>query len=69
MRINMETIQGTIVAVQVDPGDAVSAGTTLIVMEAMKMEHTITATHDCLVSAIAVQVGAMLYGNATILAG
>ena len=33
----------TVVRVQVKPGDRVDAGATLLVLEAMKMEHTITA--------------------------
>lgn len=50
-------IQGTIVAVQVAVGDSVRTGASLIIMEAMKLEHTITAPHDGLVSQIAVHVG------------
>ncbi len=53
-------IQGTIVAVEVGVGDPVRSGTTLIVMEAMKMEHAVTAPHDCIVSDISVQVGDVL---------
>src|SRR6266550_1265290 len=36
-------MQGTVVAVDVAPGDAVPAGGQLLVMEAMKMEHVVTA--------------------------
>src|SRR5207244_10925446 len=36
-------MQGTVVAVDVSPGDAVPAGGQLLVMEAMKMEHVVTA--------------------------
>lgn len=36
-------MNGTIVSVQVKPGDQVLADTPLLVMEAMKMEHTIRA--------------------------
>ncbi len=53
-------IQGTIVAVAVAVGDAVRSGTTLIVMEAMKMEHAVTAPHDGIVSEISVKVGDVL---------
>ncbi len=47
---------GTIVAVSVDDGDAVEAGVPVIVVEAMKMEHTLTAPTAGVV-ALAAQVG------------
>ncbi|WP_454175040.1 acetyl/propionyl/methylcrotonyl-CoA carboxylase subunit alpha [Gordonia sputi] len=47
---------GTIVAVSVDDGDAVEAGAPVIVVEAMKMEHTLTAPTAGVV-ALAAQVG------------
>ncbi|MEM7016667.1 MAG: carboxyl transferase domain-containing protein [Pseudomonadota bacterium] len=50
-------IQGTIVAVQVEIGDAVAKGTPLLVMEAMKMEHVITADQDGFIRGIAANVG------------
>src|SRR5699024_1371938 len=34
---------GNVLVVKVEPGEQVSAGTALVVVEAMKMEHTITA--------------------------
>jgi len=37
---------GKITAVSVAPGDRVERGAVLLVLEAMKMEHTITAPHD-----------------------
>ncbi|WP_434811151.1 biotin carboxylase N-terminal domain-containing protein [Microbacterium sp. bgisy189] len=37
---------GTVVAVHVTDGDVVTAGTRLVTIEAMKMEHTVTAPHD-----------------------
>ena len=36
-------MSGTVVAVMVKPGDAVAQGAALVVLEAMKMEHTIVA--------------------------
>ena len=36
-------LPGRVVFVSVAPGDSVSAGQTLMVIEAMKMEHAITA--------------------------
>ncbi|MGE0387828.1 MAG: carboxyl transferase domain-containing protein [Gammaproteobacteria bacterium] len=36
-------MQGTVIAIQVEPGAAVAAGQALLVMEAMKMEHEVAA--------------------------
>ncbi len=48
---------GKIVALLVAPGAAVKAGQALLVMEAMKMEHTITAPRDTSVKAFLYAVG------------
>ena len=48
---------GKIIAVHVRPGDSVRAGQALIVMEAMKMEHTIAASADGRVARVLFQVG------------
>jgi acetyl-CoA/propionyl-CoA carboxylase biotin carboxyl carrier protein len=40
---------GTVVAVRVADGDTVTAGQPLVVLEAMKMEHSLTASHDGIV--------------------
>ena len=48
---------GKIIAVHVQPGDKVQAGQPLIVMEAMKMEHTISASGDGTVAKVLFQVG------------
>ena len=48
---------GTVVAVNVKAGDEVKAGTTLIVLEAMKMEHAIKAPVDGRISAVHYGVG------------
>jgi acetyl-CoA/propionyl-CoA carboxylase biotin carboxyl carrier protein len=48
---------GTVLVVKVAKGDVVSAGTPLIVVEAMKMEHTITAPVDGVVSELHVRAG------------
>jgi acetyl-CoA/propionyl-CoA carboxylase biotin carboxyl carrier protein len=37
---------GTVIAVSVEDGDVVTAGTAVVVVEAMKMEHTLTAPTD-----------------------
>ncbi|WP_026316162.1 biotin carboxylase N-terminal domain-containing protein [Actinokineospora enzanensis] len=48
---------GTVLVVKVSAGDAVSAGTPLLVVEAMKMEHTITAPVDGVVAELPVRAG------------
>ena len=50
-------LPGTVVAINVKPGDDVVAGQKLVVMEAMKMEHPALAHHDGTVSAVHVEVG------------
>jgi 3-methylcrotonyl-CoA carboxylase alpha subunit len=42
----LSPMPGTILTVQVQPGDAVKAGQVLLTMESMKLEVTITAPHD-----------------------
>ncbi|HEV7357194.1 MAG TPA: biotin carboxylase N-terminal domain-containing protein [Steroidobacteraceae bacterium] len=59
-------LPGTIVALHVAPGERVARGAPLVTVEAMKMEHTLTAPYDGVVSRIAfgladrVQAGAIL---------
>lgn len=48
---------GSVVALHVNEGDKVKAGDALIVVEAMKMEHTIAASSDGVVKAIHFSVG------------
>ena len=50
-------IPGTIVSVAVRPGDRVSAGQPLLVLEAMKMKNLIKASRAAQVAAVAVQPG------------
>ncbi len=50
-------MSGAIVAVHVKPGDTVAKGAPLIVLEAMKMEHTIIAPADGRVAAVHFAVG------------
>ena len=54
-------MQGTVVAVDVGAGDAVPAGAQLLVMEAMKMEHVITAEAGGIVRAVHVAAGDTVY--------
>jgi 3-methylcrotonyl-CoA carboxylase alpha subunit len=59
-------LPGTVVAVHVAAGQQVARGAPLITVEAMKMEHTLTAPYDGVVSRVAfgladrVQAGAVL---------
>jgi len=48
---------GTVVRVEVTPGAAVTAGTPVVVLEAMKMEHSVRAPHDGIVAGVAVTAG------------
>ena len=50
-------MQGIVLAVLVEVGDAVSVGQPLVKMEAMKMEHTIKSTADGVVDTIYFQAG------------
>jgi 3-methylcrotonyl-CoA carboxylase alpha subunit len=57
---------GKVVAVAVAVGDAVSERDLLVVLEAMKMEHRIEATHDGTVRSVNVAPGAVVQGGATL---
>ena len=48
---------GVVVSTEVQVGDAVEKGQLLMVLEAMKMEHRITAPRDSIVSEIHVVTG------------
>ncbi|HEU5084237.1 MAG TPA: carboxyl transferase domain-containing protein, partial [Acidimicrobiales bacterium] len=56
-------MQGTVAAIAVAVGDEVPAGTTVAVMEAMKMEHVITAPRSGVVRAIEVAVGDAVFAG------
>ena len=58
---------GKIVAIMVACGDAVKRGTPLLIMEAMKMEHTISAPCDGSVAEFHYQVGAVVNEGAELL--
>ncbi len=51
---------GKVLVVHVEVGDVVEAGQALVVVEAMKMEHAITAPHAGRVTMVAFQEGAMV---------
>jgi acetyl/propionyl-CoA carboxylase alpha subunit len=48
---------GKIIAVQVKAGDEVRKGQTLIIVEAMKMEHVLMAPFDAMLTAVSAHVG------------
>jgi propionyl-CoA carboxylase alpha chain len=59
---------GAVVRVDVAVGDEVTAGTPLLVLEAMKMEHEIVATLDGTVTELPVQVGMQVDAGALLAA-
>jgi propionyl-CoA carboxylase alpha chain len=48
---------GAVVRIDVEPGATVAAGQPVLVLEAMKMQHTVTAPYDGVVTEIPVDVG------------
>ncbi len=61
-------LQGTIVSIDVSPGETVRRGQQVAVMEAMKMEHVITAEAGGIVLSISVQPGeAVMPGHPVVL--
>src|SRR5204863_470648 len=54
-------MQGTVVAIDVSPGDTVPAAAQLLVMEAMKMEHVVAAPVGGIVRAVHVAAGDTVY--------
>ena len=61
-------MNGTLVALLVNIGVAVTKGDTLLVMEAMKMEHTIVAPSDGMVTEFYFQAGELVDGGTELLA-
>jgi 3-methylcrotonyl-CoA carboxylase alpha subunit len=59
-------LPGTVVAVHVKPGQAVERGAALITVEAMKMEHTLTAPYAGVVSRIPFAVSDRVAGGAVL---
>ena len=51
---------GTVVRVAVEPGERVGAGQPVLVLEAMKMQHTVTAPHGGTVTEVDVRPGAQV---------
>jgi 3-methylcrotonyl-CoA carboxylase alpha subunit len=66
--VNLQApMPGTIIKVLVQKGDDVAANQPLLVMEAMKMEHTIVAPYAGVVSAIPFGPGQLVSGGATLI--
>jgi 3-methylcrotonyl-CoA carboxylase alpha subunit len=61
-------MNGTVVALRSEPGDTVAKGDTLLVMEAMKMEHCIVAPTDGQVTEFYFQPGDLVDGGSALLA-
>jgi 3-methylcrotonyl-CoA carboxylase alpha subunit len=59
---------GKVVAVLASKGQQVKKGDALVIMEAMKMEHTIAAPHDGLVEEVLYSVGDQVADGAPLLA-
>jgi acetyl/propionyl-CoA carboxylase alpha subunit/acetyl-CoA carboxylase carboxyltransferase component len=59
-------MQGKVVAISVAPGDTVPKGAQIAVLEAMKMEHVVTATASGRVQSIAAAPGDVLFEGAAL---
>jgi 3-methylcrotonyl-CoA carboxylase alpha subunit len=57
---------GKVIAVDVAEGDAVTAGQRLLVLEAMKMEHALTAPFDGVVTGLSVSAGSQVQVEAVL---
>ncbi|MDO7543381.1 MAG: acetyl-CoA carboxylase biotin carboxyl carrier protein subunit, partial [Gammaproteobacteria bacterium] len=58
---------GKVIEVRVKKGDKVKAGDTLIIIEAMKMEHSIKATENGKVTKLMVSLNQQVDNGATLL--
>lgn len=57
---------GKVIAVEVEAGQAVTAGQKLLTLEAMKMEHTLTAPADGTVRAVTAEPGLQVAEGASL---
>ncbi|MBW9214324.1 biotin/lipoyl-binding protein [Mumia sp. zg.B53] len=57
---------GSVVSVSVEQGQAVNQGDVVVVLEAMKMQHTITAPTDGIVTELAVSAGSQVESGAVL---
>ena len=58
MHVVAAPIQGTVVSIEVRPGDTVRRGQPVVVLESMKMEHVVTAEFAGVVDEVTAAVGA-----------
>jgi propionyl-CoA carboxylase alpha chain len=58
---------GVVLDVRVEPGEHVTAGQTLVVLEAMKMEHHMAAPADGVVAEVRVATGDQVANGALLL--
>ncbi|MFW2541729.1 acetyl/propionyl/methylcrotonyl-CoA carboxylase subunit alpha [Primorskyibacter sp. 2E107] len=65
--VTLAPMPGKVVAVLVEPGQAVQAGVRLAVLEAMKMEHTLTADLDGIVAEVLVSEGDQVEAGAPLI--
>ncbi len=61
-------LPGIVKSLNVTPGDTVAAGDILAVMEAMKMEHSLTAPRDGVIAEVAVRAGEQVEEGAPLIA-
>ena len=60
-------LTGVVVKVNVREGESVRAGQPLVVLEAMKMEHTLSAPVDATVERVGAEVGELVHAGAVLL--
>ena len=63
----MARMPGKVIDVRVQVGDVVRAGQTLLILEAMKMEHPMNATEDGVVTEVRVALGDQVVSGAVLL--
>ncbi len=66
--VTLSPMPGLVKAVFVTPGQQVAAGDRLVVLEAMKMEHVLTAGRDGVVAEVLVEPGAQVEAGAALIA-
>jgi acetyl-CoA carboxylase carboxyltransferase component len=60
-------LEGTVVRIDVGPGDVIRGGQQLIVIESMKMEHVVAAEWNGVVTGVAVEVGEVVESGGRLL--
>jgi acetyl/propionyl-CoA carboxylase alpha subunit len=68
--VQIETLEsnitGIVLEILVEPGQTVNEGDPIVVVEAMKMENTLTAAMDSTVAEIAIESGQTVYAGDTL---